>query len=168
MNCPSCSNSLIIFSYGGLGIMACQGGCAGLWFDHFEIKKINSSNFRSGRELLNINQTEGIRLFRNVDHVCPKCEMTILLRHFFDRKRGLEVDQCARCGGIWIEMGKILERKSLDGNREKLVEDYFTFVYEEKILKMDLSVADIRLAAGQILQVFKFLGMSEALSLKMI
>ncbi len=162
MNCPSCSNVLSVFSYGGLGIMACQDGCAGLWFDRYEVKKINPDSFGSGRDLLNVSQVEGLRLFRNVDHICPKCEMTLLLRHFFDRKRGLEVDQCARCGGIWIEMGKVLQGKS-GVERENLIDAYFTFVYEEKILKMDLTIADIRVAAAQIVQVFKFLGMRETL-----
>ncbi len=144
--------------------MACQGGCAGLWFDRYEIKKINSSNFGSGRDLLGITQIEGLRLFRNVDHICPKCETTIFLRHFFDRKRGLEVDQCPRCGGIWVEMGKILEGKQLETEKEKVIDDYFIFIYEKKIMKMDLSIADIRVAAGQILKVFHFLGMSEELN----
>jgi len=159
MNCPSCSNGLTIFYYGELGVMACQYGCAGLWFDRYEIKKINSSNFRKGRELLKIEQAQGIRLFRNVDHVCPKCEMTLLLRHFFDKKHSLEVDQCPRCGGIWIEMGEIFKEKKSDVEREKLINNYFIFIYEKKILKMDLSIADIRIAAEQILQVFRYLGM---------
>ena len=132
----------------------------------YEIKKINQNNFGSGGDLLKISQTEGIRLFRNVDHICPKCEMTLLLRHFFDRKRGLEVDQCARCGGIWIEMATMLKGKESEVEREKLIEDYFTFIYEKKILKMDLIVSDIRLAAEQILQVFRFLGMPETLDFK--
>ncbi len=168
MNCPSCSNALSIFSYGGLGIMACQNGCAGMWFDRYEIKKINSNNFRSGRELLKIEQAEGVRMFRNVDHVCPKCEMTLLLRHFFDRKRGLEVDQCSRCGGIWVEMGKVVTGEPSGVEKEKMIDDYFMFIYEKKILKMDLMISDVRLAAGQILKVFKYLGMSEALDLKLI
>lgn len=148
--------------------MACQGGCAGLWFDRYEIKKINPNNFGSGFELLKISQIEGVRSFRNVDHICPKCEMTLLLRHFFDRKRGLEVDQCARCGGVWVEMGIVLKGKNSDIEKEKLINDYFAFVYKEKILKMDLMVADIRIAAEQILQVFRFLGMPETLDLKVI
>jgi uncharacterized protein len=163
MNCPSCSNALSVFYYGGVGIMACQDGCAGLWFDRYEIKKINQNNFGSGGDLLKISQTEGIRLFRNVDHICPKCEMTLLLRHFFDRKRGLEVDQCARCGGIWVEMGTVLKGNESEVEREKLIDDYFTFIYEKKVLKMDLMISDIRLAAEQILQVFRFLGMPEKL-----
>lgn len=141
--------------------MACQDGCAGLWFDRYEIKKINRNNFGSGYDLLKISQIEGVRSFRNVDHICPKCEMTLLLRHFFDRKRGLEVDQCARCGGVWIEMGIVLKDKNSEAEREKLIDDYFTFIYEKKIMRMDLTVSDIRLAAEQILQVFRFLGMPE-------
>lgn len=148
--------------------MACQNGCAGMWFDRYEIKKINSNNFRSGRELLKIEQAEGVRMFRNVDHVCPKCEMTLLLRHFFDRKRGLEVDQCSRCGGIWVEMGKVVTGEPSGVEKEKMIDDYFMFIYEKKILKMDLMISDVRLAAGQILKVFKYLGMSEALDLKLI
>jgi len=109
---------------------------------------------------------EGVRSFRNIDHICPKCEMTLLLRHFFDRKKGLEVDQCARCGGIWVEMGTLLKGKESDAENEKLIDDYFVFIYKNKILKMDLIVPDIRLAAEQILQVFRFLGMPETFDFK--
>ena len=148
--------------------MACQDGCAGLWFDGYEIKKINRDNFGSGRDLLKISQIEGVRSFRNIDHICPKCEMTLLLRHFFDRKRELEVDQCARCGGVWVETGTALKGKESDAEREKLIDDYFTFIYKDKILKMDLIVPDIRLAAEQILQVFRFLGMPETFDFKVV
>ena len=55
MKCPSCSNALSVFCYGKLGIMACQDGCAGLWFDGYEIKKINRDNFGSGRDLLKVH-----------------------------------------------------------------------------------------------------------------
>ena len=148
--------------------MVCQDSCGGLWIGCYEIKKITSENLGCGRNLLKVPKAEGLRSFRNVDHICPECKTTLLFRHFFNRKRGLEVDQCSRCGGVWVEIGDLIETLKPGNKWDEGLDAYFQFIYSEKILKMDLSNADIRTAAGKILQVFKFLGMSETFRLGLI
>ena len=100
MKCPSCNLMLCEMSAGGLKVFSCQGGCGGLWFGRFELLKLDKKSHGTGARLLNVPRADGVRFFRNVEAICPHCETSLLLRHFFSRERDVEVCQCAKCGGF--------------------------------------------------------------------
>lgn len=37
MNCPACARELTKTTAGPITVDACVGGCAGVWFDNFEL-----------------------------------------------------------------------------------------------------------------------------------
>ena len=39
MNCPACGNVLKEMTVSDISVDVCQGGCGGIWFDNFELKK---------------------------------------------------------------------------------------------------------------------------------
>ena len=107
MICGSCSNSLKPIYIEGVKIHACQGGCGGLWFERNEQKKLTERPPSTGQSLLDGETVEGVRFFRNVEHACPRCQTTLLFRHFFSKAHSFGVDQCSKCGGFWLEIDKI-------------------------------------------------------------
>ena len=100
MNCPSCNNPFSQISSAGVVGLVCEGRCGGFWFSKKDLKKLHDRRIGDGRALLDIETAEGVRLYRNVDHVCPTCTITTLYRHFFSRQWEFEVDQCSRCGAF--------------------------------------------------------------------
>jgi uncharacterized protein len=85
----------------------CQGGCGGIWFDAFELQRVDEQDEAAGEPLLNIQRDERLALDRSRKRECPRCEGVKLHRHFFSAKRQVEVDQCPNCGGYWLDAGEL-------------------------------------------------------------
>ena len=37
---------------------------------------------------------------------CPRCPELVLERKWFSDKKQVEIDQCPKCGGIWLDAGE--------------------------------------------------------------
>jgi len=161
MNCPSCKLELHEMSAGGLRIFACKGGCGSLWFSRFELLKLDTSKHGNGERLLRVSRTQGVRFFRDVEAICPHCETSLLLRHFFCRERDVEVYQCPKCGGFWIDSGELADIvKSAFATEEKqkqAVASYFKTIFDQRIAKMNLANEDILGSARSIVKIFLFI-----------
>jgi Zn-finger nucleic acid-binding protein len=161
MNCPSCKLELGKISAGGLSVFVCQGGCAGLWFGRFELSKLKGPSPGAGERLLKVPRAEGVRFFRNVEAICPFCKTSLLLRHFFCKERDVEVCQCAKCGGFWVDSGelaRIIEPSFLTEEKQKqAVASYFKTIFDQRIAKMNLANEDISGSARSIVKIFLFL-----------
>jgi Zn-finger nucleic acid-binding protein len=161
MNCPSCKLELGKISAGGLSVFVCQGGCAGLWFGRFELLKLKEPRPGTGERLLKVPRAEGVRFFRNIEAICPYCETSLLMRHFFCRERDVEVCQCAKCGGFWVDSGelaRIIEPSfSTEEKQKQAVASYFKTIFDQRIAKMNLANEDISGSARSIVKIFLFL-----------
>lgn len=62
---------------------------------------------------------------------CPSCNETLLMTE----KKGIEVDYCPNCRGIWLDKGeleKMIERSAEHySNRENYESDYKKYGYSE-------------------------------------
>ena len=56
MDCPVCGRTLGRRTVGGLRVDVCEGGCGGIWFDQFELKKVDESSESAGEALLDIER----------------------------------------------------------------------------------------------------------------
>ena len=158
MRCPACENELIMVNVSGVKVDTCQSSCGGLWFHPSEIKKIKRLKPGAGSDVLFFEKVEGVKTYRDSEHPCPNCKTTLLYRHFFSRKHDLEVNQCSKCAGFWVDiggLGKIILSKKKE--KKELIENYFSIIMNEKISKMDLSNQDIAEAAELITVIIKFL-----------
>ena len=86
---------------------ACQGGCGGIWFDAFELQKVDEESEAAGEPLLHIQRDERLVVDPSRKRECPRCAGVKLHRHFFSAKRRVEVDQCPNCGGYWLDAGEL-------------------------------------------------------------
>ena len=109
MKCPACFNELTQLQVGNLTVDACQGGCGGIWFDAFELQRVDEEQEEAGERLVNIQRDERIRVDPTRKRECPRCEGIKLQRHFFSAKRRVEVDQCPNCGGYWLDAGELTQ-----------------------------------------------------------
>jgi len=107
MKCPACFNELTETQVGRLKVDVCQGGCGGVWFDAFELDRVDEENEAAGEPLLHIQSDERVVVDASRKRECPRCDGIKLHRHYFSAKRRVEVDQCPGCGGYWLDAGEL-------------------------------------------------------------
>ena len=158
MNCPACNNALKALAVTGVKVLACADSCGGLWFERNELKKLKHRNAGAGEELLRVERAEGVHVFRDVQHPCPHCIHTLLYRHWFSRKFHYEIDQCAKCGGFWIDVGALarLSPRSSAEAEQQTAKAYFKNLFEEHLKPENLNHPDTQDAARIIARLFRF------------
>jgi uncharacterized protein len=107
MKCPACSNVLAEFQVQQIILDACHGGCGGVWFDAFELKRLEKIAVSSGGAMLNVARDPSIQVDPSRKRECPRCDGVKLKRHFFSAQRRVEVDHCPNCGGYWLDAGEL-------------------------------------------------------------
>ena len=134
MKCPACDKALKEVAIGGLKVDACLGGCAGLWFDNFELHQIKCPQASTGNFLLDIEPVRALAADPNRRLRCPRCETIVLKKHYFSQQRQVEVDSCPGCGGVWLDHGElaiIREECATQPDKTKAAEAYFQKMFEE-------------------------------------
>ena len=107
MKCPACFNALTSHTVGGVTVDVCQDGCGGIWFDAFELRKVDDSSETAGELLLQIRRDPKLTVDLHRKRDCPRCEGIRLKRRFFSPKRRVEIDECPGCGGCWLDAGEL-------------------------------------------------------------
>ncbi len=109
MKCPACFNPLTQIQVGSVAVDACQNGCGGVWFDAFELERVDDEAEAAGERLVDIHRDQRVVVDPSRKRECPRCEGIKLQRHFFSAKRKVEVDQCPNCGGYWLDAGELAQ-----------------------------------------------------------
>jgi len=109
MKCPACFNELKQTQVGSLVVDVCEGGCGGVWFDAFELQRVDEEEETAGVRLTEIRRDERVQVDLSRKRECPRCEGIKLKRHFFSAKRRVEVDECPNCGGYWLDAGELAQ-----------------------------------------------------------
>jgi len=107
MECPACGRPLVEHTVGGLTVDVCRGGCAGIWFDQLEIKKVDEPHEALGEELLSIERDPTLQVDFERRRTCPRCVGQVMMRHYFSIRRQIEIDECPRCAGFFLDSGEL-------------------------------------------------------------
>jgi len=103
MKCPACKETLREKGAGGMTLDMCYGGCGGIWFDATELERVDASAAATLHTIwqapLGHPNVTGPRL-------CPRCPNQVLDRKWFSDLKKVEIDQCAKCGGLWLDAGE--------------------------------------------------------------
>ena len=102
MKCPSCKNPLREKGAGGMTLDVCYGGCGGIWFDATELERVSAS---AASTLHTIWQVPVSNVKLTEPRLCPRCDLVLDRKWFSDTKQ-VEIDQCPKCGGIWLDAGE--------------------------------------------------------------
>lgn len=113
MICPACGGALSSRKAGDNSVDACEGSCGGVWFDNFEIGKIDE---RGVQTIRGIGRDFSLHVDRESRRRCPRCADQFMMRRFFSRLRRTQIDECPECAGIWLDAGEF------DQIRQELVE----------------------------------------------
>jgi Zn-finger nucleic acid-binding protein len=81
----------------------CLGGCGGIWFDATELERVSA---RTAATLHTIWQVPVGRVELTEPRICPRCSEQVLDRKWFSDAQKVEIDQCPKCGGVWLDAGE--------------------------------------------------------------
>ena len=105
-----------------------------------------------------IERAEGIKIYRGAEHACPDCKTTLLYRHFFSAEGDIEIDQCSKCRGFWIDLAGLAKLQTLpDDEKKQAVKNFFTTILDKKLSEMCLRHDDMAQQAVVLTQILQFL-----------
>ena len=111
----------------------CDGGCGGIWFDHYELAKVNEAAEATGEGLLDVERDASLEVDLERRRLCPKCtDGVVMMRHFTSVERKVTIDECAECGGIWLDAGELRAIRTefpTDEARHAAADEYFADVF---------------------------------------
>lgn len=87
----------------GMSLDVCYGGCGGIWFDAAELERVSA---RAASALHTIWQIKRSNVQLTEPRLCPRCPEQVLERKWFSDLQQVEIDQCPKCGGIWLDDGE--------------------------------------------------------------
>ena len=105
--CPRTGQKLRTILIGGLPIEF-SDACGGAFFDRLELERFDDVAEQPGdqlAELMNRYRASGLDFSQRLR--CPKDPDVVMMRRFYSPKRGVEVDECPACGGIWMDAGEL-------------------------------------------------------------
>lgn len=120
MKCPNCSSTLQAVELEPFEAAICDR-CEGLWLPREVVREyVRQRLIQVGRSpLTGLLETPPA----STDLPCPTCQDSILERI---KLRGVEVERCTGCGGLFFESGEldtIVERVLYSAEQSKLLEE---------------------------------------------
>jgi uncharacterized protein len=160
MICPACGRGLNELKVGGLVVDACEGGCGGVWFDNYELKKVDEQHEGAGAELLNVAHLEHLTVDHSKTRICPRCEGQKMVKRFQSTNKEIEIDECYACGGIWLdkgELGAIREQFETEKDKNCAAKDFFSANIEVELTKMSIESEEKAAKAKGFARLFRFI-----------
>jgi Zn-finger nucleic acid-binding protein len=134
MNCPACGHVLSSRTAGDVTVDVCDGGCGGIWFDHYELRKLDEPSAAAGEALLEVPRNPTVVVDPAKRYSCPKCtDGVVMMRHFWSVKREVTIDECPECGGVFLDAGELARIRSefpSDAARHAAADAYFAEVVD--------------------------------------
>jgi Zn-finger nucleic acid-binding protein len=160
MECPACGRALVEHTVGGLTVDVCRGGCGGVWFDQLELKKVDEPHESLGEELLNIERDPAVVVDFERRRTCPRCVGQIMMRHYFSIRRQVEVDECPRCAGFFLDSGElqaIREQFASEGDKNAAAQATFQDQFAPQLAAMREESERKAKRARSIARMFRFI-----------
>ena len=130
MRCPRTGEPLLKVKLGSLEVDI-SPACAGVWFDRFELDKVDEKHEVLGDLLVERLQSCYRQLVPTSPRLkCPKDTDVVMMRRYFSVKQQIEIDECPACGGIWLDAEELEGIRSLfkDAGDEAAANPTFTEV----------------------------------------
>jgi len=138
MNCPACGAQLIAFGVEGLVVDVCRDGCGGIWFDNFELNKVDEAHEKLGEALIALDFNPSATVLRD-KRPCPKCTGITMLQHKFNPDKAVIIDECPSCGGVWLDGGELADIRRpapTTEDRKKAAQRFFTKLFLEDLARL--------------------------------
>jgi Zn-finger nucleic acid-binding protein len=160
MNCPACSRELTTKNIGKLSVDVCDGGCGGIWFDHYELQKVDEDAESAGEQLLDVRRDPDDLVDPEKRYTCPNCaDFPVMLRHFWSVKRAVTMDECPECGGVFLdagELGSIRHEFPTHEAKEAAADAYFKDVVDPLLEREHAKTMEQLASAQKFAKAFRF------------
>ncbi len=160
MKCPACGNELQQVDVKDIVVDVCDGGCGGIWFDNYELQKMDERHESAGECLLDVARDADVRVDYAAKRPCPKCDGITMLKHFVSAKMEIEVDECPACGGFWLDYGElnqIRDQYTTDEERREATKEYFAEVFSGDLAKLREESQEKVAKARAVAKMFRFI-----------
>lgn len=160
MKCPACENQLQEMTISDITVDVCKGGCGGIWFDNFELKKFDEPHESAGQALLNIERNESMTIDHKKKRKCPKCQNIVMMRHFFSVKKQVELDECPACAGFRLDAGELAKIRTLfntEQERHQAAEEYFAEIFDKQLAEIKAKSQQELEKNRKIANIFRFI-----------
>jgi hypothetical protein len=107
MNCPVCKKEMVTENF-GVDVDVCENGCKGIWFDHGKLEMLDQKNEGLGAALEAALRSPRNNEGKRGQIKCPKCSIP-MHTHKFKRAQEVNVDECYKCGGFFLDSGELTE-----------------------------------------------------------
>jgi len=160
MKCTVCGNALEEVAIEGITLDVCKDGCGGIWFDAFELGKMDEKHESAGEALLDYGKRENVTVDHSKMHPCPRCSDMPMMKHFFSVKQQVEVDECPACGGFWLDAGElagIRDQFESEAEKEKAAAEYYEEIFGRELAAMREKSKEKLSKARKIAHMFRFI-----------
>ncbi len=133
MKCPACGHEMTRTSVRDIAVDTCKGGCGGVWFDWLELKKVDEQHESVGEDLLHVERDPNVQVDYERKRDCPHCDGIVMMRHFASVNREIEVDECAKCGGYFLDYGelnRLRDQYATEDEREQAADSLFAELFD--------------------------------------
>ena len=107
MKCPVCGMEMVQKNF-GVNVEVCENGCKGIWFDQGELRMLDQNNEGAGAALETALRSPRSNDAQRGPITCPKCGIR-MHTHKFERDPEVNVDECYKCGGFFLDSGELTE-----------------------------------------------------------
>lgn len=107
MKCPRTGTELKTVRVGGISVDVSER-CGGVFFDDNELQKFDELHEIRGEVLAeHLSQFRPPVLDVRERIKCPKCVDVVMMRRYHSPKKILEIDECPKCSGVWLDAGEL-------------------------------------------------------------
>ena len=110
--CPACNLALHEIKAGEVLVDTCSQGCGGVWFDMNELKRFDEESEKDAEIIFKDIQRAEKTVENLIPRECPVCSNETLVRRSFDILGEVEIEQCFKCSGIWLDKGELGQIRS--------------------------------------------------------
>jgi Zn-finger nucleic acid-binding protein len=139
MQCPACGSPLTEITTRGVIVDVCKGGCGGIWFDNFELKKFDAAHEPADDLIERLERDERIKVDHSKRRICPRCGSIPMMRHFSSVQQRVEIDECPNCGGCWLDAGEltlIRQEFRTEPERRQASDRYFDGLFKHDLARL--------------------------------
>ena len=160
MDCPACEKTLTEKKVADIVVDVCENGCGGIWFDNYELEKVDEEKETAGEALLDIPFDPAVNVDYKKPRPCPRCEHKSMIKHFASVQEKVEVDECPACGGVWLdygELGLIRSQYATEDERGEAAKAYFSKLFDPKLEAMHRKSEQDLKRARKFARMFRFI-----------
>jgi Zn-finger nucleic acid-binding protein len=109
MKCPRTGTVLKEIDVDGTKVDISEA-CGGLWLDGYELLKFDEAKESAGEKLVDMlaeYSSDSIDFEKRLN--CPRDPEVVMMRRFYSVNRSIEIDECLKCGGVWLDAGELTQ-----------------------------------------------------------